>query len=825
MKKRFIGLGALLLCLVFCLSLLPGAALAAQTEKNTLTVGVDSISGKLNPFFITTSDESDIVNLTQGSLLAADRGGAVICHGIDGETVPYGGAEYTYYGLGDLDIQLREDGSVDYTLRMRDDIRFADGVPATVDDVIFSLYVCLDPAYDGNAMLYNLPIEGVDEYRSGMETLLDLLLAAGRDNEDFTLWDAETQAAFWADLDRAGVAFAQSIIDYCVANYADDLGQDYVGATGDEIRADPALQVKLGMAAWGYAGSWFEGAAAEDYYNVLLRAYSGDVRSMSNAESAGTSLFDLMEKNYSVGIQTGTGASNISGIRRVDDYTLCLHMTEYRVNDLYALSLLVAPLHYYGDAALYDFAANRFGFPKGDLSSVRARAGEPLGCGPYSFDHLEGTDVVLRANPYYFRGKPRIEYLRYTEAMGPEAVAEGRADIVASSLSVEGVNAIKELNGGSLSGSVIETRRTDYRGYGYIGANADLLNVGGDPASEASKALRKGFMTVLAVFREETIEAYYGDMAELIEYPISKTSWAYPQPGSPDYRAAYSADAEGQPIYTEAMSREQRVAAAKAAAIGYFKAAGFAYDESLGRFTGVDEEYEILIPGGGYGDHPAYQVAVRAAELLAELGVTLRVTDLGGMEWSDALWNNTAMMWAAAWQSAVDPDMTQVYHSQNAHGNGSNANHYSIDDPALDALIVRGFNETSVETRKAIYKQAMELVMDWGVELPLYQRQDATIFSSQRVDIDTLTPDMTVYWTWLAEVEKLALRDMLETPVGDANEDGVLNRADAADIFAAVSAGGPVTSGRGLMDVNLDGTINNRDALLAFRAFLGGSGE
>ena len=76
MKKRMIGLGALLLCLVFCLSLLPGAALAAQTEKNTLTVGVDSISGKLNPFFITSSDDSDIVSLTQGSLLAADRGAA-----------------------------------------------------------------------------------------------------------------------------------------------------------------------------------------------------------------------------------------------------------------------------------------------------------------------------------------------------------------------------------------------------------------------------------------------------------------------------------------------------------------------------------------------------------------------------------------------------------------------------------------------------------------------------------------------------------------------------------------------------------------------------
>ena len=116
------------------------------------------------------------------------------------------------------------------------------------------------------------------------------------------------------------------------------------------------------------------------------------------------------------------------------------------------------------------------------------------------------------------------------------------------------------------------------------------------------------------------------------------------------------------------------------------------------------------------------------------------------------------MMWAAAWQSTVDPDMTQVYSSENAHGNGTNSNHYSVDDPALDELIKEGRGSADTEYRKSVYKDAMNIIMDWGCELPLYQRKDCTVASSERVVIDSIPHDMTPYWGWYAEVETLALQ-------------------------------------------------------------------
>ena len=64
---------------------------------------------------------------------------------------------------------------------------------------------------------------------------------------------------------------------------------------------------------------------------------------------------------------------------------------------------------------------------------------------------------------------------------------------------------------------------------------------------------------------------------------------------------------------------------------------------------------------------------------------------------------------------------------------------------------------TDQEARKAMYKEAMEIILDWGVELPVYQRSEATIFSTERVNIDTIAKDQTPYWTYKAELNNLEL--------------------------------------------------------------------
>ena len=165
-----------------------------------------------------------------------------------------------------------------------------------------------------------------------------------------------------------------------------------------------------------------------------------------------------------------------------------------------------------------------------------------------------------------------------------------------------------------------------------------------------------------------------------------------------------------------------------------------------------------MIPGQGIGDHPAYGVAVAASEQLAKVGITLQVNDVGTSVWNNALESNTAQMWAAAWQATADPDMYQVYHSSNANGQNTNSNHYQVVSDSLDELIMAGRTSADTDFRKATYKTAMEEILDWGVELPLYQRKDAIVASTIRIDTETLPRDMTPYWGWSAEINTLAVK-------------------------------------------------------------------
>ena len=756
--KKFLAL-ALALAMVFALAACgeepatesPAAESEAPVESeapnDTLVFATATFGQKFSPFFATTAYDQDVVSLTQGALLAADREGNIVRNGIEGETIEYNGTEYTYYGMGDVEVVMNDDGTVDYNLTMRDDIVFSDGTPADIDDVIFGLYVMLDPTYDGASTLYAMPIEGLQEYMGDMTPLYELMLAAGRDNTDFTNWDEETQTAFWDSVDNeAGPAFAQTIVDYVIANY---------GTTGV---ADSA-------AMWTYEGL-AEDATAADFWNAIVEKYGGDVATAVATEVAETPFSDLLDNEYKVGVASSDSAPNVSGIVRTGDYSMTIHMTSYDATAIYNMSLYIAPLHYYGDESLYDYENNSFGFPKGDLSVVREKTTQPMGCGPYVFEGYSNGVVTLSANEYYYLGKPATQNLLMQESVDSDyvpGIITGSYDLALPSISDDTITAIESANSnGELTGDVLTTNLVDYRGYGYIGINANLVNVGGDPGSDASKNLRKALMTVMSVYRDTVINSYYGEQASVIQYPISNTSWAAPRPTDEGYQNAYSVDVNGEPIYTDGMTEQERFDAALQAAIGYLQAAGYTWDEATGTFTAAPEgasmTYEFMIPGQGEQDHPAYGVGVSASEALATIGITLQVNDVGTAVWNSALEANTCEIWAAAWQATADPDMYQIYHSSNANGAGTNSNHYQIQDAELDQLIMDGRGSADNDFRTATYKTAMEVIMDWGVELPLYQRKDAIVSSTERVVADSLPQDMTPYWVWYAEIETLAVQ-------------------------------------------------------------------
>ncbi len=708
-------------------------------SDGTLVLSDTGFEGKFNPFFAASSADQHVIDLTFGALLGADRKGEMILNGIEGETREYNGTDYTYRGPADCVVTENADGTVDYDITMRDDITFSDGTPMTIDDVIFSLYVYLDPTYDGSATIYSTPIVGLEEYRNSMSTLSKLIAEAGEDNTDYTNFTEEQQKAFWDAVNDGGVKFAQEIVDYMMANGATD--------------------VTSAAARWGFQLD--DGATAKDFFLAIGENYDWSFSAME-AESAGSALSDLIPADVyayaTTGVSVGDAVNNVAGIVKTGDYSMTLTTSELSTTMIYQLQMPVAPLSYYGDPSLYDYDNNSFGFVKGDLSGVRAKTGAPKGSGMYTFNKYSDGVVYLDANPTYFDGAPKIAHVNMKETQEADKVTgvqAGTIDIADPSYSLEVADQIADINGAEGNdGPVITTRLKDFRGYGYIALSAKNVNVGGDPSSEASKDLRKAIMTVIAAYRDEGIDSYYGDTASVINYPVSNTSWAAPSVTDDGYKIAYSTDVDGNDIYTSDMKSEDKYAAALQAALGYFEAAGYTVEN--GQVTaapaGAKMEYQVNIGADGNGDHPSFQTLTNAAAALKTIGFTLTVNDMANASDLYASYQSGAAEgWVAAWQSTNDPDMYQLYHSKGS------TNYYNIDDPDLDELIMAARQTTDQEARKAMYKEAMEIILDWGVELPVYQRSEATIFSTERVNIDTIAKDMTPYWTYMSELNTMEL--------------------------------------------------------------------
>ena len=740
---------ALILSLVMCLGLLAGCGdkkdNQTEDENTPLVVGYAPFNEKFSPFFSETEYDQDVWVMTSLGLLNSDRQGQIIMNGIEGETHAYNGTDYTYYGPADCEIVENADGTVDYNFTMRDDIVFSDGEKVTIDDVIFSMYVLCDPTYDGNSTLYAVPIQGMAAYRSGMTTLAKALAAAGRDNADFTYWTEEQQTKFWDNFDKGLVPFAQGIVDACVEAGMNDEG-DVAGAAAN----------------WGFDGLAAD-ATVEDFAMAIGEQYGWSFSAMEKEVGNSDALSAMMDEDVyadypTIGVKTGDSAANISGIKKTGDYSMTVTLDKVDATAIYQLGVTIAPLHYYGDTSLYDYDNNQFGFPKGDLSSVRAKTTSPLGAGPYKYIKYEDGVVYFEANDSYFLGAPKTKYLNFQQCMSDDdklnGVITGTIDIADPSFSNDTVDAIEKANGGVLDGDKITTNTVDNLGYGYLGMSAACVNVGGEPGSEASKDLRKAFATVFSVYRNVAIESYYGERASVINYPISNTSWAAPQPTDDGYKVAFSVDVNGNDIYTSDMTAEQRYDAALQAALGYFEAAGYTVTD--GKLTaapaGAKLEYQINIGADGNGDHPSFQTLTNAAAALKTIGFTLTVNDMANASDLFASYQSGAAEgWVAAWQSTNDPDMYQLYHSQGA------TNYYTINDTDLDELIMAARQTTDQEARKAMYKEAMEIILDWGVELPVYQRSEATIFSTERVNIDTIAKDQTPYWTYKSELNNLEL--------------------------------------------------------------------
>lgn len=605
--------------------------------RDTLVVASDEFNEIFSPFFSNTAYDNNVWSLTSVGLL-----------GLNAYAQPddSGASDYIEPEIVrvDPDDEESEVEKVIYRFKLRDGLVFSDGEPVTIDDVIFTYKVYLDPTYTGNTTLYTLPIVGAMEYKY--------------DTEDYQ-----------AGLDKiAAEVEAYEPTDEEIDAKATELGDLYAeyGDTKEDFLKD---------------GKWFEDDTLPELINDKK--------------------LELTQAWIDGNLADGIDFPEIEGITKINDQEMEIEMYRLDPTAIYKVGVAITPEHYYGE-----------GFEKGNLDGVKAKDKEPMGAGPYIFKGFANNVVSFEANPNYWKGEPKIKNFKYqvvSQTNKLEATARGDVDISDPTADPDMVAEVQKHDN-------LHMELVDNNGYGYIGIHAERIT---------DKLVRQGIFHLLD--RRPAVDAYYGELASIIERPISQTSWAYPQ-GAEEY---YGFDPEK--------------------ALEKFKEAG--YEQVDGKLMKGDVQLHIsaTYPGGQDDSHPVKPVFSTLKEEGEKLGMIVDLQNMDGGAFFAALDAKQLDMWAAAWQAAVDPDMTQIYKSD------SSGNKYGINNADLDKLIAEGLQTVNIEERKAIYSDALDIIMEEAVEMPFYQRKNMFIYNTDVVDIDTLPAEMTPYWDHMAEIEKLEL--------------------------------------------------------------------
>ena len=424
---------------------------------------------------------------------------------------------------------------------------------------------------------------------------------------------------------------------------------------------------------------------------------------------------------------------------------------------IWNFALTIAPQHYYGEGSSVpmDIANDQFGvefasfsFMSNIIQSPR-NVKLPMGAGAYKATDSSNNDnpkdsdfyannvVYFKANENFHTvgagiNNAKISKIRYQIVSSNNAIAaleNGTVHYISPSLTADNYDRLQGLNA---KGYNMIT--TDQLGYGYIGINASKVQ-----DINIRKAIMCAMNTSLA------LDYYRAGTAEQIYWNMSMVSWAYPDGAS---KTDNGKDYPQMGKWSDAVARSNIEK--------YMQAAGVSGGDSSLKIT-------FTIAGSTLQDHPTYRVFRDAAALLNEMG--WEVTVVCDTQALTKISTGSLQVWAAAWSSALDPDMYQVYHKDSTATStlAWGYPHLKTSGSAEELDILNKLSEkielaretNDQKTRAALYEQAMGYVLDLAVELPVYQRDVLYAYNANVIKSSSLPSDVNPYSSPLDRIWEL----------------------------------------------------------------------
>lgn len=164
MKNKIISLT---LCVVMLLGVISVLSGCGGSGNQAFVIMTDNLDGLFNPFYSTSASDGTIVSMTQIGMLTSgidENGDATVAYGPNQAVVTLDYA--SSYNSTEQSENPDKTGVTTYTFVLKNGIKFSDGEPLTIEDVLFNMYVYLDPVYTGSSTMYSTDIMGLSQYRT-----------------------------------------------------------------------------------------------------------------------------------------------------------------------------------------------------------------------------------------------------------------------------------------------------------------------------------------------------------------------------------------------------------------------------------------------------------------------------------------------------------------------------------------------------------------------------------------------------------------------------------------------------------------------------------
>ena len=146
-----------------------------------------------------------------------------------------------------------------------------------------------------------------------------------------------------------------------------------------------------------------------------------------------------------------------------------------------------------------------------------------------------------------------------------------------------------------------------------------------------------------------------------------------------------------------------------------------------------------------------YPMIKETSALLKDIGFNLKIVSVTKKQMNSKKFINKAQLWCAETDTSYGYSLYKKYMSK--------TNMFGIKIPEFSTYLKKTDATVKMGRKQKLYKKVFNNILEQAVEVPVFQKQKATLFSAKRIKMSTVTKDTTTYYDWINEIQNVEMKE------------------------------------------------------------------